>query len=92
MYLPTVIGLTGGIATGKTTCCEILRELQPDTVVFDADRCVRELYTRPEVISALVGHFGDGMLDSRGGADKAFLRARAFLRTDLTSASQPTYW
>ncbi len=78
MNLPFAIGLTGGIATGKSTCCAILRELQPDTVVFDADRCVRELYTRPDVIAALLEYFGDGMLDPKGGADKAFLRARAF--------------
>ena len=32
-----IIGLTGGIGTGKSTSCKLLRELDPKIVIIDAD-------------------------------------------------------
>ncbi len=74
----TIIGLTGGIATGKSTCCTILQELSPDVVVFDADACVRKLYSNPEVIDELVTHFGKAVKDAEDNIDKSYLRGEAF--------------
>ena len=52
-----LIGLTGGIATGKSTFCGFLRELA-DLVFFDADACVHELLSSdPAVITAVRKEF-----------------------------------
>ncbi|MGE9269850.1 MAG: dephospho-CoA kinase [Verrucomicrobiales bacterium] len=77
-----VIGLSGGIATGKSTCAEVLQQLLPDMVLFDADRCVRELYQSEKVLRLLAQHFGPGVVLEQGGADKAYLRRRAFSSSD----------
>jgi len=75
---PIVIGLTGGIATGKSTCCEILRKLLPETVVFDADACVRRLYRDPLMLDALGTYFGSAIRDDHHGVNKVALRQKAF--------------
>ena len=72
------IGLTGGIATGKSTCAQILGNLLPELVLFDADACVKALYEQKEVLSALREHFGTGCILGNGSANKAYLRNRAF--------------
>ncbi|MCP5535359.1 MAG: dephospho-CoA kinase [Akkermansiaceae bacterium] len=74
----TIIGLTGGIATGKSTCCRIISNLYPDTVVFDADASVRALYSVPEVMEQLERHFGPLPKNADGEIDKTFLRWAAF--------------
>ncbi len=74
----TTIGLTGGIATGKSTCCSILRELCPATVVFDADACVAQLYADAEIIEQIGRYFGDAVFNDDGSVNKAWLRSRAF--------------
>ncbi|MBT8043361.1 MAG: dephospho-CoA kinase, partial [Verrucomicrobiae bacterium] len=56
----------------------ILGEMNPDTVTFDADDCVRKLYTQTDVVTELVDYFGSGMLDGQGQVDKVFLRTKAF--------------
>ena len=43
-----VIGLTGGIATGKTSFAHLLR--QKGVHVIDADLLIKKIYTRPDVI------------------------------------------
>ena len=48
-----LLGLTGGIATGKSTAARLLHDLA-DLTAFDADACVHELLaTDQEVISAI---------------------------------------
>jgi len=75
---PTLlVGLTGGLAAGKSTVAGLLAE-QGCTVV-DADRLVAELY-RPGEPGALRARelFGDGVLASDGGVDHRALGARVF--------------
>ena len=74
----TIIALTGGIATGKSTCCSVLRELLPELVVFDADQSVASLYQDSRVIEEIGDEFGDIVYDEKGGINKAWLRERAF--------------
>ena len=74
----TIIALTGGIATGKSTCCSVLRELLPELVVFDADQSVASLYQDSQVIEEIGDEFGDIVYDEKGGINKAWLRERAF--------------
>lgn len=76
-----VIGLTGGIATGKSTCCRLLQEIFPETVLFDADACVKTLYAKEDVVSELKAYFGESLLLPGGGIDKAYLRQRVFSET-----------
>lgn len=73
-----VIGLTGGIATGKSTCAQILCDLLPGAVLFDADACVQSIYRRESVIVSLQNYFGAAAISDNGMANKIYLRERAF--------------
>jgi dephospho-CoA kinase len=76
------IALTGGIATGKSTCCSILLELCPDAVLFDADASVARLYNDLEVVAQIEGYFGEEALCDDGSVNKAGLRSRVFADVD----------
>ena len=52
-----VIGLTGGIGTGKSTVSRKLRE--KGYPIIDLDVISREVITYPEVIDELVRNFGN---------------------------------
>lgn len=41
-----IIGLTGGIGTGKSTACKILKEIDPEIIIIDADALSHEA-TKP---------------------------------------------
>ena len=74
-----VIALTGGIASGKSTVCRVLREYLPGIVIFDCDTAVhRMLETDSEVAAIISETFGDQALDSHGRIDRHFLRGRVF--------------
>ena len=55
-----LLGLTGGIGSGKSTVsAEFARR---GAIVIDADAVVRELQSPGgEVLAAMVEHFGDGL-------------------------------
>ena len=62
-----VMALTGGIASGKSTVCRVLREFLPSVVIFDCDVAVhRMLEADPEVAAIVLEAFGDQALDSAG--------------------------
>ncbi len=89
-----VFGLSGGIASGKSTACAILRRIARGVVIFDADACVhRLLATSPEVAAAVADRFGPGVIDAAGGVDRALLRGRVFgddaARRDLEAILHP---
>ena len=74
-----VFGLSGGIASGKSTACRILKQIARGVVVFDADACVhRLLATDPEVVAAIADRFGGGVIDASGGVNRAKLRGLVF--------------
>jgi len=56
-----ILGLTGGIASGKSTVSAYFREM--GTEVVDADLIAREVSERKEVVEKLVEVFGEGILD-----------------------------
>lgn len=71
------VGLTGGIASGKSTVAAMLTDL--GAAVFDADRIVAELYEPNAPGAAAVERlFGRRMLDERGAVSKARLAKLAF--------------
>ena len=71
------VGLTGGIASGKSTVAARLREL--GIPVLDADRLVRDLYEPGAAGAAAVAdEFGPGLLDERGAVNRPRLSALAF--------------
>jgi len=60
-----IIGLTGGIGSGKSTVAGFLAEL--GAVVLDADKIGHEvLETNEEVQQEIVDYFGRQVLDTRG--------------------------
>jgi dephospho-CoA kinase len=71
------VGLTGGIASGKSTVAARLRE--HGIAVLDADEIVRNLY-RPGGKGARVvaEEFGPKMFDPSGGVDRARLSRHVF--------------
>lgn len=83
-----VLGLTGGIATGKSTCVELFKVLDPHCCVFDADLCVAQLYRDPAVLSALAGIVGVGVLNESGELDRDYLRGRIFAEESLKEEIQ----
>lgn len=64
------IGLTGGIASGKSTVAGILRDL--GAAIFDADRFVARLYEPGSAGETAARElFGEAVEDERGAVDRA---------------------
>lgn len=75
---PFIIGLTGGIASGKTTVSNIFHQ-HYDICVVDADVVAREVVAVGEsALQALVEHFGQAALLADGSLDRAYLRSCIF--------------
>lgn len=71
-------GLTGGIATGKSTVGKLMKKLDPEIIIFDADKCVHDLYLQESVLVELEATFGKAVLDERGVLDRSYLREVVF--------------
>jgi dephospho-CoA kinase len=72
-----VVGLTGGIGSGKSTVSEGLAER--GAVVIDADAIVRELQAPGgAVLAAMVERFGPEILRSDGNLDRQRVADRVF--------------
>jgi dephospho-CoA kinase len=81
-----VIGITGGISTGKTTFCDCLREVLPAAKYFNADTAARELTNSdPEVKRLLRERFGAEIF-SANDLNRAALRAIVFADAEKKSA------
>jgi dephospho-CoA kinase len=71
------VGLTGGIASGKSTVSRILASL--GAPVIDADRLVRQAYQPGSpTVAAIVRAFGDSVLRGDGSIDRAALASVVF--------------
>ena len=74
-----VIGITGGISTGKTTFCECLREIVPAATFFDADRAARDLAERDPEVRELIGReFGPAIFSASGDLNRTQMRSIVF--------------
>lgn len=60
---PRIIGLAGGIGSGKSFVARVFAELgSPRCMVIDSDRLAREALDRPEVRAQLVQWWGESVL------------------------------
>src|SRR5688500_18373464 len=72
-----IVGLTGNVASGKTTVADRWRE--SGVTVIDADRLGHAVLEEDaEAREALVREFGDGILAPAGGIDRAALGEAVF--------------
>jgi dephospho-CoA kinase len=70
--MPRVIGLTGGIASGKSAVSQILKRL--GMVVIDADGIAHEILATDEAIKQeVVAIFGSEVLNAGGAVDRGRL-------------------
>ena len=82
----TVIGITGGISTGKSTFSKRLRQ-ELNAQLFDADRAARELVDRdPEVQTLLRQEFSGGIFSADGSLNRGALRAIVFADSEKKRA------
>lgn len=72
-----IVGLTGGIGSGKTAVSDLFAELQ--IAIVDADVCARVVVEpgRP-ALEKIRQHFGDSIVLADGNLDRAALRQRVF--------------
>jgi dephospho-CoA kinase len=87
-----LVGLTGGIGSGKSTVAR--RFAERGAVVVDADRVAREVVEPGEpALARIVERFGEGVLDDHGRLDRAALATIVFddeqARRDLEAITHP---
>jgi dephospho-CoA kinase len=76
-----VLGVTGNIASGKSTVVSMLRELGAHHI--DADLVYRDLVGPGQpLLQTLVEHFGEGIVADDGGLDRKALGAIVFSDPD----------
>ena len=74
-----VLGITGGIATGKTLFTGCLARLCPTLRVFDSDACARRLTTSDSgILNSIREQFGAAVFDAGGALVRPALRAVVF--------------
>ena len=79
------VGLTGGLATGKSFVGETLRDL--GCHLLKADEIGHEVLARGgEAYDAVVREFGDGILDPSGAIDRKRLAAEVFEKPERLAA------
>lgn len=71
-----IIGLTGGIASGKSTVSKILKEL--GAIIVDADIKAKEISEREDVIIEAKNIFGNDIIDNNGKIDRVKLKEIVF--------------
>jgi dephospho-CoA kinase len=78
---PYCVGLTGGIASGKSAVADAFASL--GVAIADADIAAREAVAiDSEGLADVVAAFGPGILDTQGALDRAKMRAIVFADTD----------
>jgi dephospho-CoA kinase len=76
-----IVGITGGIGSGKTTVCKIFELL--GIPVFYADMEAKKLYENKIIISKIVKLFGEKILDSKRKVNKKKLAEIVFNNSTL---------
>lgn len=71
-----IVGLTGGIASGKTTVSKIFKEL--GAKIIDADIKAKEISQREDVVSEIKNIFGNKILDGNGEINRNKIKEIVF--------------
>ena len=79
-----IIGLTGSMASGKSTVSAMLAAR--GFPVADADLIAHEVIERPEVKRAVTARFGPDVLTESGAVDRRKLAEKAFASAEETEA------
>ena len=58
-----IIGIVGGIGSGKSRVARVLGEL--GCAVIDSDALAHAVYAEPDVVETIVGWYGDSIVDER---------------------------
>ena len=86
-----LVGLTGGIGSGKSTVADLLRS--KGAVIVDADEVARAVVEPGQpALAALVERFGPGILAADGTLDRPGLAAIAFVDDDGRKALGDITW
>ncbi len=82
-----MMALTGGIASGKSTVCRLLKQWLPTLEIFDCDAAVHVLLEADaEVAQQISATFGNEALDEHGRVDRSRLRSLVFADTAARGA------
>src|SRR5687768_15528095 len=71
-----VIGIAGGIGSGKTTIARLFGML--GCFVIHSDAQVNQIYRDPTVVETLKRWWGDQVLDAHGELDRHFIATTIF--------------
>lgn len=76
-----IVGITGGIGSGKTAVSDRFQNL--GITVVDADLCSRVVVEKGRpALAAITEKFGNNILDANGELDRALLRSKIFNNAD----------
>ncbi|GAA6204084.1 dephospho-CoA kinase [Thalassotalea sp. SU-HH00458] len=76
-----IVGLTGGIGSGKTTVSNMFADLGIE--IIDADIIARQVVTpNSEALTAIAQHFGQEILLENGELNRSALRSKVFANDD----------
>ncbi len=81
---PPVLGLVGGVGSGKSTVARMFAD--EGCSVVDADRLGHEVLAEPEVREAVREAFGPAALDAAGAVDREAVGRRVFRDPDARAA------
>lgn len=85
---PWLLGLVGGIASGKSAAARMLAER--GALWIDCDQLAHRVLEHSDVIEALRQRFSDDILDSQGAVDRR--RVAAYVFGDTPSAVAHRHW
>lgn len=77
-----ILGLTGGIASGKSTVSNYLKK--NNFIIYDADKIAKEIFEKEEIKKEIISNFGEDILirDESGNINREKLKEIVFKNSD----------
>ena len=76
-----IVGLTGGIGSGKSTVARFFELL--GYPVFNSDKVAKEVYFKPEIKEKIIQLLGPEVYTKENTLNKNFISSKIFANTDL---------